>query len=49
MDAVQELKCSYWNVYTAGWTLPKGEHRIYVGNSSRNILQSGNLTLSLNQ
>lgn len=41
------LIISDWNVYIAGWTLPEGEHRIYVGSSSRNIQQSGNITLSL--
>ena len=38
---------SYWNVLIAGWTLPQGVHHIYVGNSSRNVQQSANVTLSL--
>jgi len=38
---------SYWNVYIAGWTIPEGDHRVYVGNSSRDVQQSGNITLTL--
>ena len=38
---------SYWNVYIAGWTLPQGKHKVFVGNSSRNVQQSANMTLSL--
>jgi beta-glucosidase len=43
----QPLTISYWNVYIAGWTLPQGQHRVYVGNSSRNVQQSANITLNL--
>lgn len=38
---------SYWNVCIAGWTIPDGIHTVYVGNSSRDVQQSGNITLTL--
>jgi hypothetical protein len=42
-----KLIFSYWDVEIAGWTIPAGQHAVYIGSSSRNVQQSGNITLTL--
>nr|XP_019049530.1 avenacinase [Kwoniella bestiolae CBS 10118]OCF28460.1 avenacinase [Kwoniella bestiolae CBS 10118] len=36
---------SFWDTYNAGWTLPDGEYKVYVGASSRDIRETGTFSL----
>ncbi|OCF31065.1 avenacinase [Kwoniella heveanensis BCC8398] len=38
---------SFWDTYNEGWTLPEGDHQVYIGASSRDIRETGKMKFTL--